>query len=71
MRRGKQISEVQYPFVVRPMTAEEGGGYLLEFPDLPGCVSDSETMEEAIRSLCVSPTLSTDALSTMSFSSQP
>jgi antitoxin HicB len=30
------------------MTAEEGGGYLIEFPDLPGCMSDGETVEEAI-----------------------
>lgn len=27
---------------------EEGGGYLIEFPDLPGCMSDGETIEEAI-----------------------
>jgi len=36
-----------YPFQVRPLT-EEGGGYLIEFPDLPGCLSDGETIEEAI-----------------------
>ena len=38
-----------YPFAVRPLTKEEGGGYLIEFPDLPGCISDGETPEEAIR----------------------
>jgi antitoxin HicB len=38
----------QYPFEVRPLTEEEGGGYLIEFPDLPGCMSDGETPEEAI-----------------------
>ena len=27
---------------------EEGGGYLIEFPDLPGCMSDGNTIEEAI-----------------------
>jgi len=27
---------------------EEGGGYLIEFPDLPGCMSDGKTIEEAI-----------------------
>ena len=27
---------------------EEGGGYLIEFPDLPGCMSDGETIEETI-----------------------
>jgi antitoxin HicB len=38
----------QYPFQIRPLTKEEGGGYLIEFPDLPGCMSDGETPEEAI-----------------------
>jgi antitoxin HicB len=42
------MSETEYPFTVRPMTAEEGGGYLIEFPDLPGCRSGGETVEEAI-----------------------
>jgi antitoxin HicB len=37
-----------YPFTVRPLAADEGGGYLIEFPDLPGCISDGETLEEAI-----------------------
>lgn len=30
------------------MNAEEGGGYLISFPDLPGCMSDGETIDEAI-----------------------
>ncbi|HEY9073481.1 MAG TPA: type II toxin-antitoxin system HicB family antitoxin, partial [Desulfobaccales bacterium] len=38
----------QYPFEIRALTAEEGGGYLITFPDLPGCTSDGETIEEAI-----------------------
>ena len=42
------MSETEYRFSLRPMTAEEGGGYLIEFPDLPGCMSDGETVEEAI-----------------------
>ncbi|MGH8563595.1 MAG: toxin-antitoxin system HicB family antitoxin [Gammaproteobacteria bacterium] len=37
-----------YPFEVRPLTAREGGGFLITFPDLPGCMSDGETPEEAI-----------------------
>ena len=37
-----------YPFQVRPLAEEDGGGYLIEFPDLPGCVSDGATIEEAI-----------------------
>lgn len=39
---------LDYPFTVRPLTAEEGGGYLIEFPDLPSCLSDGATIEEAI-----------------------
>jgi antitoxin HicB len=38
----------QYQFTVRPLSAEEGGGYLVEYPDIPGCMSDGETIHEAI-----------------------
>jgi antitoxin HicB len=38
----------QYRFTVRLMTAEEGTGYLIEFPDVPLCMSDGATVEEAI-----------------------
>ena len=38
----------QYRFTVRLMTAAEGGGYLIEFPDVPLCMSDGATIEEAI-----------------------
>jgi len=38
----------QYPFQIRLLTEEEGGGYLIEFPDIPGCMSDGATPEEAI-----------------------
>ena len=33
----------------RPLTDEEGGGWLATFPDLPGCISDGATPEEALR----------------------
>ncbi len=39
----------QYQFTVRPLSKEEGGGYLVEYQDIPGCMSDGETVEEAIR----------------------
>lgn len=42
------IPDVPYRFTIRPLTAGEGGGYLIEFPDLPGCMSDGETIEQAI-----------------------
>ena len=33
---------------IRPLTKEEGGGYLVEFPDYSGCMADGATPEEAI-----------------------
>jgi antitoxin HicB len=38
-----------YPFDLRPLTKAEGGGWLITWPDLPGCMSDGETPEEAIK----------------------
>lgn len=37
-----------YPFSVEPLPADEGGGYAITFPDLPGCISDGETVAQAI-----------------------
>jgi antitoxin HicB len=45
----KNLPLNRYPFLVRPLSKEEGGGYLVEFPDFPGVISDGETPEEAIR----------------------
>ncbi len=39
----------QYPFEIRPLSREEGGGYLISFLDFSECISDGETPEEAIR----------------------
>ena len=37
-----------YTQVISPLPSEEGGGFLISFPDLPGCMSDGETIEEAV-----------------------
>jgi antitoxin HicB len=42
------IPDVPYRFTIWPLLAHEGGGYLIEFPDLPGCMSDGAMIEEAI-----------------------
>jgi len=34
-------------FEIKPLTEEEGTGYLVEFPDYPGCIADGETPEAA------------------------
>lgn len=44
-------SKLKYPVTIRPLTKEEGGGYLVECPDLPGCIADGETVEEALNEI--------------------
>ena len=36
------------PFEIRPLPEDDGGGFLITFPDLPGCMADGETPEDAI-----------------------
>ncbi len=43
------MNSLEYPCVMRPLSPEEGGGWLITFPDLPGCMSDGETPEEALQ----------------------
>lgn len=38
----------EYPFEVRPMTRNEGVGYLIIYPDFNVCFSDGASVEEAI-----------------------
>ena len=38
----------RYPVMVRELDASDGGGFLAEVPDLPGCMGDGETPEEAL-----------------------
>jgi antitoxin HicB len=37
-----------YPFEMRPLADDEGGGCLITYQDLKGCMSDGETPEAAI-----------------------
>ncbi|HMX16954.1 MAG TPA: type II toxin-antitoxin system HicB family antitoxin [Rhodocyclaceae bacterium] len=37
-----------YAHVISPLAEDEGGGYLITFPDLPGCMSDGATEDEAV-----------------------
>lgn len=38
----------EYAFDVAPLSEESGGGFLITWPELPGCMSDGESIEEAI-----------------------
>ena len=37
-----------YPIHIEPVPKDEGGGYMVTFPDLPGCIADGETIDAAI-----------------------
>lgn len=39
---------LRYPVIVSPLPAEDGGGFLARAPDLPGCMSDGDTPQEAL-----------------------
>ena len=42
------IDHKNYPVEIRPLSSDDGGGWLVSFPDLPGCMGDGETPEAAI-----------------------
>lgn len=39
----------KYQFEIRELSAEEGGGFLVSYPDFSECVADGETIEEALQ----------------------
>lgn len=48
-----RLVEPPYPFeaytrIISPLDPEDGGGFLITFPDLPGCMSDGETGKEVL-----------------------
>jgi predicted RNase H-like HicB family nuclease len=45
------VSRLEYPIVVEPLPTEEGGGFVATVPDLPGCMSDGATPEEAVSNI--------------------
>jgi antitoxin HicB len=40
-----------YPIVIEPLAPEDGGGFGALVPDLPGCMSDGATPQEAVVSV--------------------
>ncbi len=41
-----------YAINVSPLPASEGGGFMASIPDLPGCIADGATIDEAITEAC-------------------
>ncbi len=42
------MSKLDYRVKIEPLAQEDGGGFVATAPDLPGCVSDGETPEDAV-----------------------
>ncbi|MCC6717991.1 MAG: type II toxin-antitoxin system HicB family antitoxin [Acetobacteraceae bacterium] len=42
------MTAVRYPLLVEPLAIADGGGFVAIVPDLPGCMSDGATPEEAV-----------------------
>lgn len=45
------MAALEYPVLLEPLSPEDGGGFLATAPDLPGCISDGETPEEALANI--------------------
>jgi len=41
----------EYSLKITKLSDEDGGGWLVEVPDLPGCMSDGATIPEALESI--------------------
>jgi len=42
------MPKLEYPVIIEPLPDNEGGGFVALVPDLPGCMSDGRTPEEAL-----------------------
>lgn len=45
------MNRAAYEIHIRPLSEEDGGGFLAEVPELPGCMSDGETPQEALENV--------------------
>jgi len=46
--RKSRMPKLDYPVLIEPLPPEDGSGFVATVPDLPGCMSDGETPEEAL-----------------------
>ena len=48
MRAKTMNRNLEYPVLIGPLPPKDGGGFLATAPELPGCMSDGDTPEEAL-----------------------
>jgi len=48
MSKERYMGSRRYSVLVSSLSQEDGGGFLATVPDLPGCMSDGETLQEAL-----------------------
>jgi antitoxin HicB len=41
-----------YQVVIGPLAEKDGGGFVARVPELPGCMSDGSTPQEALANAC-------------------
>jgi len=42
------MAREDYEIVIDPLSEEDGGGFIATITELPGCMSDGKTQEEAL-----------------------
>ena len=47
----KYYMDLRYPTQITEISIEDGGGYMIEIPLLKGCMSDGETILEALENI--------------------
>jgi len=45
------MSALEYRIEIQPLPPSEGGGYFVTVPDLPGCMADGDTQEQALENI--------------------
>lgn len=48
LRRVTTMRPEDYRIEISHLTDEDGGGFIARVPELPGCMSDGETQQEAL-----------------------
>jgi predicted RNase H-like HicB family nuclease len=45
------VKPQDYEIAIRPLAEAEGGGFAATVPELPGCMSDGETPQQALENV--------------------